>query len=229
MDDSRLRAHECEQMGHNVSPDRSAHNGREQPEGHRLDRGLGRAVRVVSPMRRATKAVAPTPKPAATAYKMAIIDSVSPTVAIAPAPSRPTKNTSVTANTLSSAISNTIGTASSRIARRTDPCVKSCCDPRSDSPTMDQKRALDMRAPIVSPRSATLLSMVTGNSECGKVSGRALLRMHKSRNREVALRAARNAPVRGTWSAGRRSPTRERVVCPLPRGGTGEAVPSSAG
>ena len=51
------------------------------------------------------------------------IDSVSPTVATASAPSRDTKKTSVTAKTLSIAISSTIGTASSRIARPMAPSV----------------------------------------------------------------------------------------------------------
>src|SRR5262249_18225340 len=60
-------------------------------------------------------------------------DSVRPTVATALAPSLETKNTSHTANTLSMIISNTIGMARSRMARETEPSVKSRCDPRSAS------------------------------------------------------------------------------------------------
>src|SRR3954465_1327775 len=62
-------------------------------------------------------------------------DSVSPTAATALAPSFETKNTSHTANTLSITISSTIGTASTRTARETEPCVKSRCDPRNPSRT----------------------------------------------------------------------------------------------
>ena len=76
-------------------------------------------------MRRATTAVAPMPRPIASAYTAASSDSVSPTAATASAPRRATKKMSVTAKTLSIAISSTIGTASSRIARCSDPCVKS--------------------------------------------------------------------------------------------------------
>jgi hypothetical protein len=50
-------------------------------------------------------------------------DSVRPTVATASAPRRATKNTSVTAKTLSIAISSTIGTASNRIDRPIGPRV----------------------------------------------------------------------------------------------------------
>ena len=63
-------------------------------------------------------AVAPIESPIATAYMVVRSDSVSPTVAIASAPSRDTKNTSHTANTLSMMVSSTIGTASTKIARR---------------------------------------------------------------------------------------------------------------
>src|SRR5258708_16572438 len=66
-------------------------------------------------------------------------DSVSPTVATALARSLETKNTSVTANTLSITISNTMGMARMRMARDTGPSVKSRCDPRSASPMEDQK------------------------------------------------------------------------------------------
>ena len=48
---------------------------------------------------------------------MNISDSVSPTVATASAPSRPTKKMSATANTDSISISSTIGTASRITAR----------------------------------------------------------------------------------------------------------------
>jgi hypothetical protein len=61
--------------------------------------------------------------PIAIAYTSVSHDSVSPTVATAAAPSRETKNTSVTANTLSMIISRTMGTASTRIARPTGPRV----------------------------------------------------------------------------------------------------------
>jgi hypothetical protein len=50
-------------------------------------------------------------------------DSVSPTVATALAPSFETKNTSHTANTLSMIISSTIGMASRRMERDTEPAV----------------------------------------------------------------------------------------------------------
>ena len=74
-------------------------------------------------MRRATIAVTPIDRPIAIAYSTVSNDSVSPTVATAFAPSLPTKNTSVTAKTLSSTISSTIGTASNIIARAMLPCV----------------------------------------------------------------------------------------------------------
>src|SRR5205823_11949577 len=67
-------------------------------------------------------------------------DSVSPTVATALAPSLETKNTSVTANTLSITISKTMGMARIRMARETAPSVKSRCDPRSASPMDGQNR-----------------------------------------------------------------------------------------
>ncbi len=65
---------------------------------------------------------------------------MSPTVATALGPRRATKKTSTTANTLSSAISRTIGTARRRIARGMDPWVKSCREPRSASRIEVQKR-----------------------------------------------------------------------------------------
>ena len=49
--------------------------------------------------------------------------SVSPTVATAAGPSRPTKKTSTTAKILSIIISMTIGTASRKIARPSAPDV----------------------------------------------------------------------------------------------------------
>ena len=70
-----------------------------------------------SPMRRATVAAPPIDRPIASAYMMVIHDSVIPTVAIASAPSLPTKNTSATTNTDSMTISSTIGTASSTTLR----------------------------------------------------------------------------------------------------------------
>ena len=68
--------------------------------------------------------------PSPTAKTKLSKDSVRPTVATASAPSRPTQNTSTTANNDSSTISRTIGIASSRIARFKLPVVKSRCDPR---------------------------------------------------------------------------------------------------
>ena len=51
------------------------------------------------------------------------MDSVIPTVATASAPSRDTQKTSTTANTDSSTISSTIGTASRMTARPIGPSV----------------------------------------------------------------------------------------------------------
>ena len=51
------------------------------------------------------------------------IASVSPTVAMAPGPSRPTQKTLTTAKTDSSATSSTIGTASNISARPIGPAV----------------------------------------------------------------------------------------------------------
>ncbi len=76
-----------------------------------------------SPMRRATIAVVDMPSPMPTAKTSVSTDSVSPTVAMAFEPSRLTQNTSTTANSDSSTISSTIGIASSRIDRFSDPAV----------------------------------------------------------------------------------------------------------
>lgn len=76
-----------------------------------------------SPMRRATVAVVPIASPKASVYTMAIIDSVSATVATAAAPSFATQNMSTTAKMDSITISSTIGTASRKIARPMGPCV----------------------------------------------------------------------------------------------------------
>jgi hypothetical protein len=76
-----------------------------------------------SPMRRATIAAVDKLSPIPTANTRLSIDSVSPTVATALAPSLPTQNTSTTANSDSSTISKTIGTASNRIARFKLPAV----------------------------------------------------------------------------------------------------------
>ena len=62
-------------------------------------------------------AAAPIATPIARAYTTNISDSVSPTVATASAPSRPTKKMSATANTDSISISSTIGTDSRITAR----------------------------------------------------------------------------------------------------------------
>src|SRR5262249_33840529 len=67
--------------------------------------------------RRATMALVAMLRPIAIAKTKVNKDSVSPTVATASAPSRPTQNTSTMPNTDSMAISNTIGTARSVIAR----------------------------------------------------------------------------------------------------------------
>ncbi len=68
-------------------------------------------------------AVVDIAKPRPMANTSASIDSVMPTVATALAPSLPTQNTSVTANSDSSTISSTIGMASSRMARFRFPVV----------------------------------------------------------------------------------------------------------
>ena len=70
-----------------------------------------------SPMRRATIAVVDSETPSPIANTSASIDSVRPTVATASAPSRPTQNTSTTANRDSSTISSTMGMASRRMER----------------------------------------------------------------------------------------------------------------
>ena len=98
-----------------------------------------------SPMRRATIAVVAIPSPSPTAMIRVSIDSVSPTVAIASGPSRPTQNISTTANSDSSTISSTIGIASRMIARFRLPVVKSRCDPRSASRTACQRSAAPAR------------------------------------------------------------------------------------
>jgi len=74
-------------------------------------------------MRRATIAVVDKLSPMPTANTRLSIDSVSPTVATALAPRRPTQNTSTTANRDSSTISKTMGTASRRMARFKLPAV----------------------------------------------------------------------------------------------------------
>ncbi len=92
-----------------------------------------------SPMRRATIAVVERLSPMPIAKISSISDSVSPTVATAFAPTRPTQNTSTTANSDSSTISSTIGIAKSKIARFRLPFVKSWCDPRTASRMDDHK------------------------------------------------------------------------------------------
>ena len=74
-------------------------------------------------MRRATMAVVDKLRPIPTAKTRLSIDSVSPTVATALAPRRPTQKTSTTANSDSSTVSKTMGTASRRIARFKLPAV----------------------------------------------------------------------------------------------------------
>ena len=73
-------------------------------------------------MRRATMAVVDIDTPSPMANTSASIDSVIPTVATAFAPSRPTQNTSVTANSDSSTISSTMGMASRKMARLKISC-----------------------------------------------------------------------------------------------------------
>ncbi len=86
-----------------------------------------------SPMRRATIAVVERLSPNPIANTRLSSDSVSPTVATASAPNRPTQKTSTTANSDSKTISRTIGMARSNMARFRLPVVKSWCDPRSAS------------------------------------------------------------------------------------------------
>jgi hypothetical protein len=62
-------------------------------------------------------------RPIATASINVSTDSVNPTVATAPIPSRATKKISQMAKTDSITISRIIGTASNRIARRSGPAV----------------------------------------------------------------------------------------------------------
>ena len=68
-----------------------------------------------------------------------IIDSVSPTAAVASGPSLETQKMSATAKMDSIPISRTMGTASNRMARPSGILVRSGRDPRSDSRTRDQK------------------------------------------------------------------------------------------
>jgi len=76
-----------------------------------------------SPIRRATIAVAPIPRPIATAYIKVNIDSVRPTVATASAPRCATQKISTTAKMLSINISSTIGIARRMIERPMGPVV----------------------------------------------------------------------------------------------------------
>ena len=76
-----------------------------------------------SPMRRATMAVVDRLSPMPTANTRLSMDSVNPTVATALAPRRPTQSTSTTANSDSSTISRTMGTANRRMARFRLPAV----------------------------------------------------------------------------------------------------------
>ena len=81
--------------------------------------GIGKALLE----RLATIAVVDSETPSPIANTRASIDSVRPTVATASAPSRPTQNTSTTANRDSSTISKTMGTARRKIARFRLPAV----------------------------------------------------------------------------------------------------------
>jgi hypothetical protein len=92
-------------------------------------------------MRRATIAVVERLNPIATENTRLSMDSVSPTVATALAPRRPTQNTSTTANSDSSTISRTMGTASKKMARFRLPVVKSWCEPRIASTSEVQRVA----------------------------------------------------------------------------------------
>ena len=92
-----------------------------------------------SPIRRATIAPAPMLSPIASAYRIVMNDSVSPTVATASAPRCATTNTSTTTKMLSMSISSTIGTARMKIARPIGPSVKSRpCAPANASRTAPQ-------------------------------------------------------------------------------------------
>src|SRR6266700_4000150 len=82
-----------------------------------------------SPVRRATTAVAPILKPTANAITITSMPSVMPTVAVASAPRRATKNMSTMPKSDSMAISRTMGTARRMIARSIEMAVKSCRDP----------------------------------------------------------------------------------------------------
>ena len=75
------------------------------------------------PIRRATIAVTPIERPIATVYTSVTSDSARPTAVIASGPRRETQNTSVSANTDSSAVSITMGIASRSRARPTGPRV----------------------------------------------------------------------------------------------------------
>ena len=99
-----------------------------------------------SPIRRATVAVAAMLKPAAMLKIITISDSVSPTAAMASAPSRATQKASTSPKVDSMAISSTVGIASSAIPRVRLPSVKSCRSPDSASLKM---RRLDGAASAV--------------------------------------------------------------------------------
>ena len=122
-------------------------------------------------MRRATIAVVDIDTPSPIANTSASIDSVMPTVATAFAPSLPTQNTSVTANSDSSTISSTIGMARSKMARFKFPVVKSWCEPFNASRTEDQK-----------PRSLPSFG-------CGVINSRTDIAISPRRRAEMDMRA----------------------------------------
>src|SRR4029077_14503370 len=94
-----------------------------------------------SPVRRATTAVVPMLKPRATAKTITSMPSVMPTVAVASAPRWATKKISTMPKSDSIAISSTMGTASSTMARSMEMAVKSCLEPRKASLSSANQRA----------------------------------------------------------------------------------------
>ena len=92
-----------------------------------------------SPMRRATRAVAPMLSPRATTKIRVSAVSVRPTVATASAPRRDTQKTSTTPKSDSMHISSTMGTASRMMARPMLPSVKSWLEPITASRREDHR------------------------------------------------------------------------------------------
>ena len=108
-------------------------DGSSQAYGDGLNTGNGCAFGIFLADAAGDMAVVDRLRPRPTAKTRLSSDSVSPTVATASAPSRPTQKTSTTAKRDSSTISRTMGMASSKMARLRLPLVKSWCDPRRAS------------------------------------------------------------------------------------------------